>query len=159
MPGPLEQGGQALPLSTGDPFGGEMDGGGPKGLPTKLSGEICQGILGTMKLDYAVAMSHQGGVFWISAAYPADMEVEEDDGDEDFEGPWEDEWRLEPDGRMIRIHRPPAEETFRALLLDGSTLSISGHPRAEARPDCWQTAHGENMKMIGTRRRGTPTVW
>ena len=112
-----------------------------------------------MKLDYAVAMSHEGGVFWISAAYPADMEVEEDDGDEDFEGPWEDEWRLEPDGRMIRIHRPPAEETFRALLLDGSTLSISGHPRAEARPDCWQTAHGENMKMIGARHRGTPTVW
>ena len=81
-------------------------------LPRKLCKEVCQGVLDTMKLDYAVAMSYQEGAFWIGAAYPVDMEVEEDEGDEDFEEPWEDEWRLEPDGRMIRVHRAQRRKLF-----------------------------------------------
>ncbi|CAE7262427.1 RE1, partial [Symbiodinium necroappetens] len=59
----------------------------------------------TMRLDYAVAMSYQEGAFWMDAACPVDMEVEEDEGDEDFEEPWEDEC-------MIRVHRAQRRKLF-----------------------------------------------
>ncbi|CAE7814668.1 GIP [Symbiodinium sp. CCMP2456] len=70
-----------------------------------LAERYAKGLLDTMRLDYAVAMSYQEGAFWTDAAYPVDMELDEDEADEDFEEVWEDEWRLEPDGRMVRIHR------------------------------------------------------
>ena len=87
--------------------------------PKELCRNICQGVVESMCLDYAIAMSYGG-----SAAGEGVYAMDDDDmledgedindsaGEEDFEEPLEDEWRFGGEGQLIRVHRVPRRKLF-----------------------------------------------
>ena len=81
--------------------------------PTELCNAICQGVLQTMVLDYSLAFA-AGDLSYFEHAYPAEgknSEDEESDG-EVPEEPADDDWRLEGEDRIVRVHRFPRRLLF-----------------------------------------------
>ncbi|CAE7715141.1 RE1 [Symbiodinium necroappetens] len=81
--------------------------------PTELCNAICQGVLQTMVLDYSLAFA-AGDLSYYEHAYPAEgenSEDEESDG-EVPEEPANDDWRLEGEDRIVRVHRFPRRLLF-----------------------------------------------
>ena len=119
--------------------------------PKELCRNICQGVVESMCLDYAIAMSCGG-----SAAGDGVYAVDDDDmlledvegindlaGEEDFEEPFEVEWRFGAEGQLIRVHRVPRRKLFVPL---SSTAPPLGHPGNEADENAalgGRLAHGD----------------
>ena len=81
-------------------------------FPEGLCRAVCQGILETMVFDYSLAFA-TGGPDFYSHAYPVDEDTDmESSGGEIEEEPAEDDWRVEGEDRIVRVHRAPRRLLF-----------------------------------------------